>query len=181
MSIMLNKQMEYSTDIGILKVSGYNYYDVERTSILAAAFTHEYFEPIVESEEIINMLVELQDVIQIENQIKNDFSYYLVEFYGEAIGFMLFYPVGITMHIEKFWIKREFRKKDISRIMFEFIKSEAIDKGLKSIYLAIHPDKLDEILIFKHFGFNKHKYLISCDMGSGFIMDNLCLTYILNN
>lgn len=166
-------------NIYISKVNGYNYYDVERISSLATAFAYEYFESIADSQEIINMLVELQNIVHIGNQIKNGYNHYLVEFQGEAIGFMSFYPVGITMCIEKFFLKREFRKRYISRTMFEFIKSKATDKGLKSLNIAIHPDKSAEIAIFNRFGFNKHKHLFSCEMGNGFIMDNLLLSYII--
>ena len=149
-------------------------------SSLATEIVREHFDPIIGKAQNDYMLEIFQSISAIKEQFHKGYLYYWVKYDNKNAGFLGFYPIENKLYLSKFYLEREYRGKNISRKMFEFIVNYAKQKKLISIYLNVNKNNEIPIKVYEHFGFIKIREEKN-DIGNGFYMDDYVYEYEIKN
>ena len=145
-------------------------------SSLATEIVREHFDPIIGKAQNDYMLEKFQSISAIKEQFHKGYLYYWVKYDNKNAGFLGFYPIENKLYLSKFYLEREYRGKNISRKMFEFIVNYAKQKKLISIYLNVNKNNEIPIKVYEHLGFviiREEKN----DIGNGYYMDDFVFEY----
>ena len=154
--------------------------EIPMLSSLATSILREHFDPIIGKTQNDYMLEKYQSINAIKHQFEKDYLYFWVKYENKNAGFIAFYPIENKLYLSKFYLEREYRGKNISRKMFEFIVNYAKQKKLISIYLNVNKNNEIPIKVYEHFGFIKIREEKN-DIGNGFYMDDYVYEYEIKN
>ncbi len=154
--------------------------DLIAISSLAETIWHEYYTEINSYEQITYMVEKFQSVHALQDQINNSYEYYIINNnHAGKIGYFGFKPDKTALFLSKFYILKEFRGQGFGKSAFEFIKKEALKKGLKSIKLTVNKENASSIQFYQKSGFQIIDSVI-LDIGNGYVMDDYILEYNIN-
>ncbi len=147
--------------------------DIRAAAALADEIWHEHFPGIISLAQTDYMVGKFQSFESMKQQIaKEGYSYYLIVFEGEAVGYFAIAPRDGTMFLSKFYLRREFRGRHFSTQAFRFICDMARQQGLESVWLTVNKNNERAIKAYEAFGMSVVRTL-QTDIGGGFIMDDL--------
>ena len=151
--------------------------DIPKLAEVASGIWHEYFTPIIGTQQVEYMVEKFQSVNGITNQLDNGYEYYFAIYDDEIAGYFGVQPQEDTLFLSKLYLKEEFRGKGISSEMLAYIKNIANREKKTKITLTVNRHNNHTIEIYKHFGFEILKEQ-KADIGNGFYMDDyvMCLT-----
>lgn len=125
------------------------------------------------------MLDKFQSAKAMKRQIEQEgYTYLMAVEDGIPVGYTGFKREQERMFLSKLYVKKEYRNKGISRLMFEEIRKRS--EGLKSIYLTVNKYNDRTIAIYHHMGFVQIDDVVT-DIGGGFVMDDYILEFALRN
>ncbi|MGN0325333.1 MAG: GNAT family N-acetyltransferase [Lachnospiraceae bacterium] len=153
--------------------------EIQRTAALAKEIWQQHFTPIIGADQVAYMLDKFQSAKAMKRQIEQEgYTYLMAVEDGIPVGYTGFKREQERMFLSKLYVKKEYRKKGISRLMFEEIRKRS--EGLKSIYLTVNKYNDQTIAIYHHMGFVQIDDVVT-DIGSGFVMDDYILEFALRN
>ncbi len=144
-------------------------------SALASAIVKEHFDPIIGSRQNDYMIEKFQSVKSIKQQLSEGYVYYFICLDDTAIGFLAYRPDEDCLYLSKFYLDKEYRGKGFSKEMLSFVKSAAIENGLKRIRLNVNKNN-NAIYAYEKLGF-KRTGTQKKDIGNGFFMDDYIYEY----
>ncbi|MBU2951795.1 GNAT family N-acetyltransferase [Tamlana agarivorans] len=152
----------------ILAENPSHYLEIET---LANIIWREHYIPIVGKAQVDYMLDKFQSAEAIQNQVNNDYLYYMVSYNNTAVGYFAILKETKSLFLSKFYILSDFRNKGIGKKTMEFIEAKALAFQLNKIRLTVNINNTNAIIAYEKFGFKKIGPLVA-DIGSGFVMDD---------
>ena len=152
--------------------------EIGELSKLATKIVREHYDSIIGEETNTYMLDKFQSVKGITSQIQSGYKYYWAILDGVKVGFFAVVNQGETLYISKFYVDKDYRGKKVASTIFAYIQRIAKQNGQSRLELNVNKHNDDTINIYKHFGFRTIKAEIK-DIGSGFIMDDYVMEYII--
>ncbi len=151
--------------------------DTQRASELAALAKEiwkEHYTPIIGAAQVEYMIERYQSAEQILEDISTNGYRYFIAHDGEK-------PVGYSgvkpdydaggLFLSKFYVKKDYRGRGISRLMLNKHISIAKEGKLSYIWLTVNKHNDDSIKIYNKLGFEIIEELVT-DIGKGFVMDD---------
>ncbi len=145
--------------------------DAKRIARLANTIWNEYFTPIIGKPQVDYMLNKFQSEQAIAQQLADGTKYIIACEDGTEVGYSAYKPEPDALFLSKIYVLRERRGRGIGRFMFMHELEYANKEGKKKIYLTVNKHNDDSIAIYRHFGFETEKSIIT-DIGGGFVMDD---------
>lgn len=153
--------------------------EIQRAAMLAKEIWQQHFTPIIGADQVAYMLDKFQSAKAMKRQIEQEgYTYLMAVEDGIPVGYTGFKREQERMFLSKLYVKKEYRNKGISRLMFEEIRKRS--EGLKSIYLTVNKYNDRTIAIYHHMGFVQIDDVVT-DIGGGFVMDDYILEFALRN
>lgn len=153
--------------------------EIQRTAMLAKEIWQQHFTPIIGADQVAYMLDKFQSAKAMKRQIEQEgYTYLMAVEDGIPVGYTGFKREQERMFLSKLYVKKEYRNKGISRLIFEEIRKRS--EGLKSIYLTVNKYNDQTIAIYHHMGFVQIDDVVT-DIGGGFVMDDYILEFALRN
>ncbi len=154
---------------------------IKRASKIATEIVRDYFEPIYGKEQNDYMIKKSWSPSAVTNKIENGQNFYFVrpdKGRGKYLGIMAFSKKSDEeMNLDAFSLYSHERSHGYGKEMFEFLKKATFDAGLREITASVGKDN-PSLNIFKHLGFSVAGES-KTDIGSGYVLDNCDLIYIL--
>lgn len=143
-------------------------------SDLSYTIWHEFFPCILSSDQIDYMVDKFQSYDAMNDQIKNGYEYYLIEYDNKYIGY-----TGIRKEIDKLFISKiyllnEYRGKHLSKNIFVFFDDICDKFNLNVQYLTVNKYNTNAINVYIHYGFKIIRDVVT-DIGNGYVMDDYIL------
>jgi Acetyltransferases len=152
--------------------------NITKLSKLASAIVKEHFDPIIGSQQNDYMISKFQTVDAISKQLAHGYQYYFCILEKEIVGFLAFYKKGAAMCLSKFYLKKEYRGKGLSKDMLAFTADMTRNANVNAIVLNVNRNN-SAVIAYEHMGFRKIREEVN-DIGSGFVMDDFVMQYDIN-
>jgi len=138
---------------------------------LATEIWNEHYIPIIGKAQVEYMLEKFQSKQAMKEQIKNGYTYYLVEEEGRNIGYIGLQLKRDELFLSKLYLKSSERGKGYAKKAMQFLEDLAREKSLNKISLTVNKGNVNSIAAYEKMGF-KNLGSIVIDIGNGFIMDD---------
>ena len=165
--------------------------DAAELAALAEEIWRDHYYDIEDKELTDYLIATFQSEEAIKKQLAEGYRYYYVRSDCEIAGYIAFYPKEIAagkeadlssfgkakeqgeetetiMYLSKFYLKKEFRGRGISKEMADFIKCETKKEGIKDIFLNVNRNNESSVSAYEHLGFEKVQS-VDADAGDGYI------------
>ena len=153
--------------------------DIQITANLAHSIWNEHYVPIIGQEQVEYMVSSFQSAEAIENQIKNDHQeYYIINHNNEPSGYISIRQNGLELFLSKFYVVKNKRGTGLGKEGLKFIIKKAREFGALAITLTVNKNNLNSIKAYEKMGFINEGAVIA-DIGSGYIMDDYKMRYII--
>lgn len=145
---------------------------------LATEIWNEYYIPIIGKPQVDYMLEKFQSKPVMKEQIKNGYTYFLVEEEGRNVGYIGIQLKKDELFLSKLYIKSCERGRGFARKALRFLEELAKEKGLNKISLTVYKRNVKSIAAYEKMGF-KNLGSIVMEIGGGFIMDDFKMEKII--
>lgn len=133
---------------------------------------HEWFPSILSDEQIDYMLDKFLSFKAIKELVAGGCEFYIFSDGDRRLGFTeLEEKSDKTLFLSKLYLFKPERGKGYATQAFEFIKSEAAERSLKSVWLTVNKNNGRAIGCYKKNGFKITKSIVT-DIGKGYVMDD---------
>ncbi|MEG0457309.1 MAG: GNAT family N-acetyltransferase, partial [Oscillospiraceae bacterium] len=127
---------------------------IQSIAILAKEIWHEYFEKIIGRDQVNYMVEKFQSYNGIKQAIENGYIYlYIVDEENNILGYTGFKLEEKKLFLSKLYIKKQYRGKGFSKILFNEIIKISKEYNVPSIYLTVNKHNERTIEIYKKMGF----------------------------
>ncbi len=155
--------------VGIVPVSTDE--EIGAVEALAREIWTEHFTPIIGPAQVEYMLEKFQSRAAISGQIREGYSYFLLEERGSRIGYLAVQPRGRELFLSKIYVKACERGRGYGRAAVRFAEGFAAERNLTRITLTVNKNNTGSIRAYERLGFEKIEALVQ-DIGGGFVMDD---------
>jgi ribosomal protein S18 acetylase RimI-like enzyme len=138
---------------------------------LAREIWTEHFTPIIGAAQVEYMLEKFQSKTAIAGQIREGYSYFLLEERRGRIGYLAVQPRGRELFLSKIYVKASERGRGYGRAAVRFAERLAGERKLTRITLTVNKDNTGSIKAYEKLGFEKIAAAVQ-DIGGGFVMDD---------
>lgn len=154
----------------MIKIKPCKITDAKTLAQTAQVIWREHYVSIIGSEQVEYMLTKFQSVIAIQQQMKLNHQYFLIQSDENTAGYMAIIIQGDNLFISKFYLSSIFRGQGIAKIMLEKIYQLARQNHSKHLELTVNKNN-PAYQIYLKLGFEKIDS-IQIDIGDGYIMDD---------
>lgn len=144
--------------------------DARQIADIARPIWEEHYTPIIGKAQVEYMLEKFQSEQAVSQQIKQGFSYSIVEVESELAGYLSTEKRNSTLFLSKFYLSSKFRGKGIAKQMLRFVIDQAKSLDCKIIELTVNKFN-PAYQVYLKLGF-KNIDSIQIDIGEGYIMDD---------
>lgn len=141
------------------------------TSKFAQEVFVDYYTNLIGIEQSIYMANLFLSENAITNLMKNGAIFKLVMNDTEPVAFFEYIKEEDKVFLSKLYVKKQYRKKGISRMMLQDCIDYAKENNKDSIYLTVNKGNINSINVYKHYGF-KQIDAVKNDIGNGYVMDD---------
>ncbi len=154
--------------------------NLPEVAVLADEIWHECFKGIISTSQIDYMVDKFQSYPAMKEQTENQsYTYFGVYDNDELCGYFGVKPENDSrFFLSKLYLRADKRGRGIARMMLERVFEEAHKAGKSSVYLTVNKHNDHAVDVYKKVGF-KTIGTPSTDIGSGFVMDDFVMEYIL--
>jgi len=145
--------------------------EVGAVEALAREIWTEHFTPIIGPAQVEYMLEKFQSRAAISGQIREGYSYFLLEERGSRIGYLAVQPRGEDLFLSKIYVKASERGRGCGRAAVRFAERFAAERNLTRMMLTVNKDNTGSIKAYERLGFEKIAAAVQ-DIGGGFVMDD---------
>ena len=145
-------------------------------STMAEEIWHEYFTPMIGSEQVEYMLEKFLSPEAIEENINGGYEYHLFTSDYIFAGFTGIQVKDGSMFLSKLYIHEDFRGNKLASHVFNQLVGICKKRNLDKIWLTCNRNNTNSIEIYKHWGFEIVREKVT-DIGGGFVMDDYILEY----
>ena len=145
--------------------------DLQTIENLGFIIWHEHYTPIIGLSQVEYMLDKFQSVVAIENQIQENYSYYILTFDENPVGYLSVVEKDNSLFLSKIYVLKSERGKGIGKFAMGFVQKKAKELKLNSIVLTVNKYNSNAIKAYEKMGFRIIGELVQ-DIGGGFVMDD---------
>lgn len=145
--------------------------DLKKVEQLADEIWTQHYTPIIGVDQVRYMLENFQSLEAIRQQISEGMTYFLIDFQGEAAGYMASKPDNGDLFLSKIYVLSELRGKGIGRHALNYLAAMGRDQGFLHLSLTVNKNNTHSIRAYEKLGFVNLRPL-ETDIGNGFIMDD---------
>lgn len=145
---------------------------------LASEIWHQHFIPIIGEAQVEYMVEKFQSYPALKEQLKNGYEYFQIMNDDTFSGYIGVHEENGELFLSKLYISRENRGQHLATYAFEFLKDICRSRGLSKIWLTCNKYNDNTLAIYDHLGFSITRSQVA-DIGSGFVMDDFILEYII--
>lgn len=145
--------------------------DLKKVEQLAEEIWTQHYTPIIGSNQVRYMLDKFQSLEAMGQQISEGMTYFLMDYQGEAAGYMASKPNKDELFLSKIYVRYELRGKGIGRHAMNYLDALGRDQGYLYLSLTVNKNNTNSIRAYEKFGFVNLGPL-ETDIGNGFIMDD---------
>lgn len=150
--------------------------EISMLAALAREIWNQHFVPIIGQSQVDYMLKKYQSEQAITKQISEGMQYCLVKDGSENVAYCGFKKDGERLFLSKLYVRHDYRRKGLSKIMLKAAEDYAAENRLRAVYLTVNKHNDDTIAIYKHLGFETIDSVVT-DIGNGFVMDDYIMQY----
>lgn len=152
---------------------------VKEVSALASSIVKEHYDPILGAEQNDYMIEMFQSVPAIMEQFDHGYQYYMVcNDEGEGIGFIAYYVRENDVYLSKFYLRKDYRGKGLSRDMLNFVAERTKEAGFNSFELNVNKYN-SAVYAYEKLGLVRVGSEVN-DIGNGYVMDDYVYRYEIN-
>jgi ribosomal protein S18 acetylase RimI-like enzyme len=155
--------------VGIVPVSTDE--EIGAVEALAREIWTEHYTPIIGPAQVEYMLEKFQSKEAIAGQIREGYSYFLLEERGSRIGYLAVQSREGELFLSKIYVRSSERGRGYARTAVHFAEGFAAERKLARITLTVNKHNRGSIRAYKRLGFEKIEALVQ-DIGGGFVMDD---------
>lgn len=144
---------------------------IELTSNFAQEVFIDYYSNLIGKDQSLYMADLFLSKKAITDLIQNGAVFKLVMNENEPVGFFEYIKEENKVFLSKLYVKKEYRKKGISKMMLEDCINFAKTSNKNSIYLTVNKGNTNSIDVYKHYGFKQIDAVVN-DIGNGYVMDD---------
>ena len=144
---------------------------IELTSNFAQEVFIDYYSNLIGKGQSVYMAELFLSKKAITDLIQNGAIFKLVMNENEPVGFFEYIEEENKVFLSKLYVKKEYRKKGISKMMLEDCINFTKTNNKNSIYLTVNKGNTNSIDVYKHYGFKQIDAVVN-DIGSGYVMDD---------
>ncbi|MCL6265338.1 GNAT family N-acetyltransferase [Flagellimonas myxillae] len=148
--------------------------DFKTISELARNIWTQHYTPIIGEQQVTYMLDKFQSSAAIEGQVKNGYSYFLLQYEQVPVGYFAFRVDEDFLFLSKIYVQSSHRGKGVGRRAIEFMKTRVKELNLKKIRLTVNKYNSNSIKAYEKIGFINVDSVVQ-DIGNGFVMDDYVL------
>ncbi len=153
--------------------------DIQIIANLAHSIWNEHYVPIIGQEQVDYMVSSFQSTNAIENQIKNEhLEYFIINHNNQPSGYIAIKHHGLELFLSKFYVVKEKRGTGLGKEGLKFVIKKAREFGASAITLTVNKNNLNSIKAYEKMGFINEGAVIA-DIGSGYIMDDYKMSYMI--
>lgn len=155
--------------------------DIDSVVSLARDIWNEHFSPMIGQAQVDYMLDAFQSASAISEQMRGEgCEYYLVEEAGHNVGYLALVldQDSCSMQLSKLYLLKAHRGRGLGRWLVERIEAECAARGMKRLWLTVNRNNTDSILFYQRVGFKIDDTVVT-DIGAGFVMDDYCMTKLI--
>ncbi|MCK5815927.1 MAG: GNAT family N-acetyltransferase [Flavobacteriaceae bacterium] len=145
--------------------------DIKIIENLGSVIWREHYIPIIGLSQVEYMLEKFQTIEAIENQLKENYQYYVLLFDKNPVGYLSVLVKDNSLFLSKIYVLKSDRGKGIGKFAMGFIQNKAKELKLNSIVLTVNKYNSNAIKAYEKMGFEKIGELVQ-DIGGGFVMDD---------
>jgi RimJ/RimL family protein N-acetyltransferase len=138
---------------------------------LARAIWTLHYTPIIGLEQVEYMLTKFQSFTAMQQQIKEGYEYYMINYRDEFVGYLSIKKNKNVLFLSKIYVHSDYRGKGIGKTAFRFIENRALDLACNSIMLTVNKYNSNSIAAYKRLGYKIIEELV-IDIGNGYVMDD---------
>jgi RimJ/RimL family protein N-acetyltransferase len=138
---------------------------------LAREIWNEHYTPIIGKQQVDYMIEKFQSKNAMTEQIKNGYTYYLVEDDGRHIGYIGIQLKKDELFLSKLYIKSSERGKGYGKKAVQFLEDLAKTEKINKISLTVNKGNVKSIAAYEKIGFENLGSIVM-DIGGGFVMDD---------
>ena len=150
----------------------------------------EHYTSLIGSAQVAYMIEKFQSVSAITNQIQQGYRYYLIQFDGQAAGYISILlqpmeksplpsgPMEKSLFLSKFYVEKPYRGRHIATQTIAFIKEICKKEELHKIWLTANKQNRSSLEVYEHLGFTRARDVIT-DIGEGYVMDDYIMEVII--
>lgn len=146
---------------------------------LAYEIWNEYFVPIIGKNQVDYMIKKFQCFDSIKTQLKNNYSYYILNYKNNNVGYTCISQQNNSLFLSKLYILKAYRGNRLASYTIDFLVKICKSNSLNKIWLTVNKYNNDTISIYKKLGFVIVKSQIT-DIGNGFVMDDYIMEKYIN-
>lgn len=144
---------------------------IELTSKFAQEVFIDYYTGLIGKQQSIYMANLFLSNKAISELISNGAIFKIVMDNDDPIAFFEYVPEESKVFLSKLYVKKQYRRKGISRLMLEDCINYAKDNNKNSIYLTVNKGNINSIDVYHHYGFKQIDAVVN-DIGNGYVMDD---------
>ena len=153
--------------------------DIRIVADIAEVIWHQHFTPIIGEAQVNYMVEKFQSYPALKNQIGSEgYEYFLIVSSHTPCGYIGVHEEDGALFLSKLYIKKEFRGQHLATGALAFLDGLCRERGLKKIWLTCNKHNDNTLQIYDHLGFVITDEQVA-DIGSGFVMDDYILTYMV--
>ena len=153
--------------------------DYQNIEQLANIIWRHHYIPITGIDHVEYMLKKYQSAKAIEDQVKNGFEYYIMNYEEIPVGYLSILKEDQSLFLSKIYVLSNYRGKKIGKAAMQFIEDKAKAYHLNKISLTVNRNNTNSIAAYEKMGFVNIGAKVK-DIGSGYVMDDYLLEKTLN-
>lgn len=114
----------------------------------------------------------------LEDQIKEGYKYYFINFEGRKVGYVCIRKEDRALFLSKIYIYESYRGMKIGSSTLSFVYEQAKKLNCNIVYLTVNKNNSKSIAVYEKLGFKNVDSLV-IDIGKGFVMDDYKMEKIL--
>lgn len=147
---------------------------------LAETIWSEHFTAIMGEEQVAYMLHKFQSAHAIEAQLKAGTQYYLAEFEGQFVGYMVLMPEVSKTVLSKIYTLATVRGQGIGKGMLAFIDKHCRENDIIELCLTVNKLNSKSVAWYQRQGFIIVDEL-KADIGEGYFIDYFIMKMMLES
>lgn len=146
--------------------------DISTVAVLASEIWNEYYVSLIGQAQVDYMVAKFQSVEAMQEQIRNGYQYFLMQYDGAPVGYLAVQPqpAQASLFISKLYLHRNARGSGTGRAAMAFIEELARQQGFGRLWLTVNKGN-PAIQAYERLGFRVAEAIVM-DIGNGYVMDD---------
>lgn len=150
--------------------------DIPAVRALADHIWRRCYADLLPAGQVDHMLAAMYGAEELRRNLRDGIRIELIEFAGEAIGYLAFGRVSTEgqIHLHKLYLKPEFHGRGIGQAALAHVLASAAQAGAEAVSLRVNKGNARAIRAYQKAGFENIGALCQ-DIGGGFVMDDFVM------